>query len=119
MGVSITELEKAFTALKAALAAPKNDISRDATIQRFEFVVELAWKTSRKVMGTQTAAPKDVIREMARNDLISNPEIWFEALEMRNLSSHTYNESQAETVYSFAGSFVFAADQLIVKLKSK
>lgn len=119
MGVSITEFEKSLKALQNALAAPKDDLSRDASIQRFEFVVELAWKTARKTMGTQTTAPREVIREMARNDLIPDTEIWFQALDMRNLSSHTYNESQAETVYEFAKQFSKQADALLAVLKTK
>lgn len=54
MAVSIKEYSKALLSLEEALSLPKNDIVRDATIQRFEFCIELAWKTSKKVMGTQT-----------------------------------------------------------------
>jgi hypothetical protein len=57
MAVSIEEYSKALLSLEEALALPKTDIVRDATIQRFEFCVELAWKTAKKVMGTQTSAP--------------------------------------------------------------
>lgn len=39
---STLELEKALLSLKKALDAPKDDMSRDATIQRFEFCVELS-----------------------------------------------------------------------------
>ncbi|NDG86245.1 MAG: hypothetical protein EBX52_14550, partial [Proteobacteria bacterium] len=87
MGVSIFEFEKAVAALEIALSHEKNDMNRDATIQRFEFVVELAWKTTRRVMGTSTSAPKDVVREMARNGYIEDPAIWLEAIEVRNLTS--------------------------------
>ena len=36
--VSIQEFEKAVTALNIALTAPKNDITRDASIQRYEIL---------------------------------------------------------------------------------
>jgi len=44
MAVSSTELSKALTSLKEGLTVEKTDISRDTSIQRFEFCVELAWK---------------------------------------------------------------------------
>ncbi len=46
MQPSYAEFEKALKALDEALREPKNSIVRDASIQRFEFCVELAWKTS-------------------------------------------------------------------------
>jgi hypothetical protein len=39
---------------------------RDSCIQRFEFCIELSWKTSIKILGLQTRAPKPAIREMAK-----------------------------------------------------
>ena len=36
---------------------------------------------------------------MAQNNLISNPELWFEFLLARNKTSHTYNEDVAKQVY--------------------
>ncbi|MEN9528792.1 MAG: hypothetical protein RI932_665 [Pseudomonadota bacterium] len=101
MGVSLAEFEKAVQALESVLMLPEDDVVRDASIQRFEFCVELAWKTSRKLMGTNTTAPKQVIREMAQNGLISDIQKWFDAIEKRNLSSHTYDEVLAREVYQF------------------
>lgn len=117
MPVSIAEYEKAVTALEQVIALPMNDVVRDATIQRFEFCVELSWKTARKVMGTQTTAPKQVIREMAQAGLIDDVQVWFDALEKRNLSSHTYNEDLANDVYSFTKAFAFQFRALLNNLK--
>ncbi|NBW80633.1 hypothetical protein EBR21_02660 [bacterium] len=105
MSVSIEEFEKAVVALEHVLTRPLDDIVRDASIQRFEFCIELAWKTARKVMGTQTTAPKQVVREMAQNAYIDDVQVWFEALEKRNQTSHTYNEDLANQVYLFIKNF--------------
>lgn len=115
--VELEEFSKALASLRNGLMAPKNDLSRDASIQRFEFCVELAWKTARRVMGTATSAPKAVVREMARNGLIDDAEFWLLAIEKRNLSAHTYRESLAEEVYSFATLFLPKAADLLVRLK--
>lgn len=116
MPASTQEFEKAVARLEEALLQPKNDFLRDSVIQRFEFSVELAWKTTKKFMGTATSAPKDVIREMAQNAYIDDVEKWLEAIDMRNLSSHTYKEELAEKVYNFAKSFLPHLKTLVTKL---
>lgn len=45
MAVSLEQLSKALASLEEALTVEKTDLSRDASIQRFEFCVKLAWKT--------------------------------------------------------------------------
>jgi nucleotidyltransferase substrate binding protein (TIGR01987 family) len=98
------------------LSLPKDDVTRDASIQRFEFCVELAWKSAKKLMGTSATAPKQVVREMAQAGLIDDVEFWLKAIDQRNLSSHTYNEKLAEEIFSFAKSFLAAAQSLVAKL---
>jgi nucleotidyltransferase substrate binding protein (TIGR01987 family) len=113
----LDEYSKALESLRKAVEATKSDLNRDATIQRFEFCVELAWKSARRVMGTATSAPKAVIREMARNGLIEDAEFWLQAIEQRNLSSHTYKEELAEEVYAFAARFLPQALELLERLR--
>lgn len=115
--VELEEFSRALESLKRGLAEPKSDISRDACIQRFEFCVELAWKSARRVMGTATSAPKAVVREMARNGLVDDAEFWLLAIEKRNLSSHTYKEALADEVYDFAALFLPQAMLLLERLK--
>ena len=118
MAVNLVELSKALTSLEEALTVKKTDISRDASIQRFEFCVELSWKSAKKVMGTSATAPKQVIREMAQNGFIEDVEFWLKSIDQRNLSSHTYNEKLAEEVFTFATSFLNPAKQLLKKLQA-
>ena len=119
MKIELSEFEKAITQLEKALNQPKDEFIRDSVIQRFEFSVELAWKTSKKVMGTSTSAPKDIIREMAQSAYITDVEIWLEAVNMRNLSSHTYKEDLAEKVYGFAKSFLPELQNLAEKVRGR
>lgn len=119
MSAHTLELQKAIKKLSEALAQPKNEFIRDSTIQRFEFCIELAWKTSKKIMGTSTSAPKDVIREMAQNNYIQNIDVWLKAIDMRNLSSHTYKEELAEQVYAFAEQFYPELSKLILYFENK
>ena len=117
MKTSLVEFSKALVSLEKALMAPKSDIVRDATIQRFEFCVELAWKTARRLLGTNTSAPKPVIREMAQSNLIDDIDIWMQAIDHRNLSAHTYKEELAERVYDFSIIFLPLAKNLLLELE--
>lgn len=119
MSISIAEFTRAVHRLQDAIAQPKNEFIRDSVIQRFEFSIELAWKTSKKMMGTTTTAPKDVIREMAQSQYITDVQVWLEAIDMRNLSSHTYKEELAEKVYDFACAFSKELHHLQDVLESK
>jgi nucleotidyltransferase substrate binding protein (TIGR01987 family) len=118
MAVSIDEFKKAVLRLEDALNQEKNEFIRDSVIQRFEFCVELAWKTSRKLMGTSTSAPKQVVREMAQNGLVDDVDIWLQAIDERNNSSHTYNESLAEQVYQFVEKFLPFLKSLVINLEN-
>lgn len=113
-----TELEKALSALELALNSEKTDLNRDATIQRFEFCIELSWKTAKKIMGSNSVAPKVILREMAAQGLIGDPTIWFHFLEARNESSHTYKVEVAERVYTAAKDFLPHGQTLLIKLKA-
>ena len=117
--VQTSEFERAVGRLRAALQQPKDEFIRDSVVQRFEFSVELAWKTTKRIMGASTTAPKDVVREMAQSNYIENVEIWLLAIDMRNLSSHTYKEDLAEKVYSFAQSFLPHLEKLVSVIKQK
>jgi nucleotidyltransferase substrate binding protein (TIGR01987 family) len=116
---STLEFSKAVRKLEDALQQKKNEFIRDSVIQRFEFSIELARKTARKLMGTSTSAPKDVIREMAQNQYIKNVDLWLKAIDMRNLSAHTYKEDLAEQVYAFAQTFIDDLKDLTKLFESK
>lgn len=119
MKPSYVEYAKAVSRLEDALNRSKDDYIRDSVIQRFEFSVELAWKTGKKFMGTGTSAPKDVLREMAQNGYIEDLDFWLRSIDMRNLTSHTYKEDLAEVVYTFAGQFVSQLKNLVRKFEQK
>lgn len=126
MGVSTKELEKALQSLEEALVLHQNaktDIEkrafRDAIIQRFEFSVELSWKTSMKVLGATTAAAKPAVREMARNNLIDSSDVWLKFIDARNQTSHTYDEDIAQKVYLIVLEFLPFGKIVLERLKKQ
>lgn len=128
--LSTQELSKALESLKIAsnllkdsyIQTPQNielqKALRDACIQRFKFCVELSWKTSIKLLGLEIKSPNIAIRDMARNNLIDQPDIWFDLLTARNKTSHTYDEEVAKEVYQITQSAIPHFDQLLKKLES-
>jgi nucleotidyltransferase substrate binding protein (TIGR01987 family) len=96
------DLRKASKKLSEASAQDGTDMNRDATIQRFEFTFELAWKLFQAILaaeGIESYGPRNAIREAGKLGLIDDVEKWLEFLTARNLATHTYNEKLAGKVY--------------------
>ena len=98
------EYHKALTRLQSALQKEPDDddMVLDATIQRFEFTFELAWKLLKALLdyeGIEANSPRSCIREAWKQHLIKNAEQWLDMQTKRNLSSHTYNEATALEIY--------------------
>ncbi len=89
---------------------------RDATIQRFEFCVELAWKVSIKALGSNATSPRLAMRELLRAGYIENIERWFDYIDTQNKSSHSYDEGIAAEVFATIPDFRFSARELLSKL---
>jgi nucleotidyltransferase substrate binding protein (TIGR01987 family) len=101
---SFQKTEKALIALENIVKKPQDpDRSNiDATIQRFEFTIELFWKLLKKLLlakGVSTQYPRDVLQEAFRGNMIDDEQIWINMLNDRNQTSHTYDEDLADQIY--------------------
>jgi len=65
--VSLRNLRRALDRLGEALEVPEsNTLAIDGSIQRFEFALELFWKTLKRLLaeeGVETSTPKDTLRK--------------------------------------------------------
>ncbi len=73
-----------------------SDLEKEGTIQRFEVVLELAWKTLKDYLEfsgivIDPVTPRTVIKEAFAAKVISDAEVWIAMLDYRNLLSHTYS----------------------------
>lgn len=125
LGEKIEQLEEALLSWKKAHDEPLSDISRDATIHRFEFSFELFWKTVKiylkEIEGVECASPKSCFRE-ARNILDLDEEkieICISMAEDRNLSVHTYSEKMAMDLYEKFPRYLETASKILEKIKEK
>jgi nucleotidyltransferase substrate binding protein (TIGR01987 family) len=96
---------KALARLEEALAEPKSTIVRDASIQRFEFSFEAAWKTAQRYLrdreGVEAASPAMAIRHSNRVGLLDGASArrGLAMIEDRNRTVHTYDERLADLIY--------------------
>jgi len=98
-------LKSALNTLEEILEKPFSLIVRDATIQRFEYTFELAWKLFRKaaiIEGIEVGSPRQAIRAMRDVGLLDDIDVWFEMMNDRNRTSHTYSATTAEQVFESA-----------------
>ncbi|MBI2341117.1 MAG: nucleotidyltransferase substrate binding protein [Deltaproteobacteria bacterium] len=121
--LDFTGYENALKTLKTAIKKSRlNELERDGAIQRFEYTFELAWKMIRKALlamgrAEVSSSPRPIFRDALEEGLIEDIKNWFAFLEARNLSTHIYNEDEAENVYNSAKEFLPYAEELLKKLK--
>ena len=128
---NISALINANTRLNEAIVRFKQDetdtLIRDSLIQRFEFTYSIALKTIRKYFIEKAFVLED-INHMSFNDMIrtanqlnilkSDLAVWTNYREMRNLTSHTYDETIAQKVAAIIPDFYLEIDYLIKILQN-
>lgn len=102
--IKFESFQKALLSLEAIYLKPMQDdrSNVDATIQRFEFTFELAWKFLKDYFferDIELHYPKEVIQEAFNVNLISNEGVWIKMLKDINMTSHTYNEKLADEIF--------------------
>lgn len=113
----------ALTRLKEAIDMYKDDknaVLLDGTIQRFEFTVELAWKTIKEYLEYEKLgefnSPRSAVKEAYKINLIEDGEKWLEMLDDRNLTSRTYDENTAKEIYR---NIITSYYDVLLKFKEK
>lgn len=109
--IKFEKFQKALTSLEAIYMNPvmADRANIDATIQRFEFTFELAWKFLKDYFlekGLPLNYPKEVIKEAFSIGLVDNERLWLQMLSDRNMTSHTYDEKLADEIYARIKTYV-------------
>jgi len=97
-----SEFQKALKSLeKALMVKDPDEIYRAGIIQYFEMTFELAWKSLKDYLfeqGFDPKTPRQTIQQAFRSEIIEDGHVWIDALEMRNMIAHTYDENHAKDV---------------------
>ncbi len=96
------------------------------TIQKFEFVYELSIKMLKRQLKAMADFEdeidqsdfRDVLRLSVKVGLINDIESWIKYRQMRNITSHTYDQSKAQQIYENIQNFLISAEFLVEKLKA-
>ncbi|OOS00383.1 hypothetical protein B0186_05945 [Canicola haemoglobinophilus] len=96
------------------------------TIQKFEFVYELSIKMLKRQLKAMADFEdeidqsdfRDVLRLSVKAGLINDIESWIKYRQMRNITSHTYDQSKAQQIYENIQNFLISAKFLVEKLKA-
>lgn len=98
----MVNLDNAMKRLEEALEEdPSNSLIVDGTIQRFEFTIELYWKTLKRLLlieGIETKTPRETLKEAYQAGWLNREEDWLQMLRDRNATSHTYDEAAAREI---------------------
>lgn len=100
---SLTNLENALARLDEALKIKNPDqLYIDGIIQRFEFTLELFWKTLKRLLdseGINSDTPKNTLKEAYQIGWLHDEVAWLQMLNDRNLTSHVYDADTAKRIY--------------------
>ena len=99
---AVAQLEQAVTVYSRD---PDDALYRDGLIQRFEFTVELAWKSLREYLEDQgsvlaVVSPRAVLKEAYAAGVIQDADVWDAVIRSRNITSHVYDDKEATLVAS-------------------
>lgn len=111
---------RAFGLLREAMEQerPLTQLEKEGVIQRFEYTMELAWKTMKDYLESEgmvlePVTPRTVIRKAFEAGVIREGDAWQKALDARNSMSHTYNQAVFERVIAdIRSSYLAAFDEL-------
>jgi len=91
--------ERALGLLRDALAqgpAALNQLEKEGVVQRFEYTLELAWKTVKDYLEGSgivltSVTPRQVIKDAFAAKILADGQTWIAMIDHRNLLSHTYD----------------------------
>ncbi len=132
MALDVTPLERAVARLREGLArheaSPGDDQLRDGLIHRLELAYELALRTLRHHLREAAATPEeidrlafpDLIRLAAAQGLLRSAwPAWRTFREMRNRTSHAYDEAIAREVAAGIPAFLEETEALLAALRER
>lgn len=102
------------------VAEGNGDIVLDVAAKRFEFTYEMAWKALKRVLdylGLDVRAPRLVFKEAYAQGLLAEEQVWLDMIEMRNLSSHVYDEHEISRILEQLDRYLSAFEALLDRLQ--
>lgn len=128
----LNDLEAALSNFRDALTLQPSlfpelvaDNIKSGQIQKFEFTVELLWKTVQiflyEVDGVDVVTPKSVAKEFVEAGYCDYEEYerFIRAINDRNQLSHIYRQEMAESIWQRLPEYVGMVGQIVGAMKAK
>ncbi len=120
---SLNRLQEAVNKAFFSIQNEDYPFFRDSAIQRFEFTVEIMWKSIKHFLlineGIECVSPKKCLREffVVSNLDEEDAKTALKMIDDRNLTSHTYHEEVAEEIFSNLKDYVELMKKILLIIK--
>ena len=105
LSLAITSFEKGLQIDLSKFEELEQDMLKNGQIQKFEYSIELLWKTLKKYFEVKRSTivlyPKDAVKAFFAEEAIDE-EVYLslmDAIESRNFLSHIYKAEMFESIY--------------------
>jgi len=122
-GNALQRLEEALEQSKLHQKEETYTFFRDSSLQRFEFTLEIAWKSIKTFLleheGIECRSPKGCMREFFTTGHLTEDEIatLLMMIDDRNLATHTYHESLADEIFIHIQTYLPLLQKIYMTLK--
>ncbi len=120
---ALNRLKESFFEAQKRVDQKEFEFFRDSTIQRFEFTLEIMWKSIKTYLyefeGVECRSPKSCLREFFSLGNLSEEDVVL-ALKMvddRNLASHTYHEDIANDIFNSIEKYIKLLEKIYESIK--
>lgn len=125
LDAALWNFRQSLTLDPAAFPELVADNIKSGQIQKFEFTVELLWKTVQAFLyeadGIDVVTPKSVAKEYVEAGYCDyeSYELFIRAINDRNQLSHIYRQEMAETIRNRLPEYVILTERIFGVMRSK
>ena len=122
---ALNRLNEAYTQSQSHAGGDLFSFFRDSAIQRFEFTLEIAWKSIKTFLleheGVECRSPKGCLRDFLSAGYLDQTQITqlLTMIDDRNLATHTYHESLAEEIFVRIDDYRVTLENILKILQEK
>jgi nucleotidyltransferase substrate binding protein (TIGR01987 family) len=122
---AVSNFRDALTLEPALFPVLVADTVKSGQVQKFEFTVELLWKTVQaflfEVEGVDVVTPKSVAKAFVEAGYsgYETYELFIRAINDRNQLSHFYRQEMAESIWQRLPEYVVMVEQIVLVIHEK
>lgn len=120
---ALIKLSTAQESKQRLIEAELEDIYLDLLVKRFEFTYEMSWKAIKRILNMLgiegVKSPRACFKEAFAQGMLADEAIWLDMIEMRNLSAHTYDESEIKQLEEKISAYIIAFKALLTELEKQ